>query len=78
MPPEVQERLLDPGGPGAVPGAKGSGIGFRNVHKRIRLTFGDQYGLTILSEPDAGTTVRIRLPALDEESIRPYRKEGDR
>ena len=78
MPPEVQERLLDPGGPGAVPGAKGSGIGFRNVHKRIRLTFGDQYGLTILSEPDAGTTVRIRLPALDEESIRPYRKEGER
>lgn len=31
MPEDVVERLLDPAGP-AVPGAKGSGIGFRNVH----------------------------------------------
>ena len=57
------------------PGAKGSGIGFRNVHQRLRLTFGEPYGLTILSEPDDGTTVRIRLPALDEEAARRYRKE---
>ena len=65
--------------PTALPlrrGAKGSGIGFRNVHQRIRLTFGADYGLTILSEPDDGTTVRIRLPALDEEAARRYRKEG--
>lgn len=75
MPEEVVERLLDPGGPAALAGAKGSGIGFRNVHQRLRLTFGPAYGLTILSEPDAGTTVRIRLPALDEEAARQYRKE---
>ena len=75
MPEEVVERLLDPGGPTALAGAKGSGIGFRNVHQRLRLTFGPAYGLTILSEPDDGTTVRIRLPALDEEAARRYRKE---
>ena len=36
----------------------------RNVHRRIRLTFGEGYGLTVFSEPDEGTTVRVRLPAL--------------
>lgn len=77
MPEEVVESLLDPNGPAAAAGAKGSGIGFRNVHRRIRLTFGAGYGLTIFSEPDDGTTVRIRLPALDEEAARRYRKEGE-
>lgn len=77
MPEEVVESLLDPNGPAAAAGAKGSGIGFRNVHRRIRLTFGADYGLTIFSEPDDGTTVRIRLPALDEEAARRYRKEGE-
>lgn len=74
MPEEVVERLLDSAGPAAA-GAKGSGIGFRNVHQRLRLTFGPAYGLTILSEPDDGTTVRIRLPALGEAEARRYRKE---
>ena len=77
MPEEVVANLLNPNGPAAAAGVKGSGIGFRNVHQRIRLTFGADYGLTILSEPDDGTTVRIRLPALDEEAARRYRKEGE-
>ena len=76
-PEEGVESLLDPNGPAAAAGAKGSGIGFRNVHRRIRLTFGADYGLTIFSEPDDGTTVRIRLPALDKEAARRYRKEGE-
>lgn len=42
----------------------GSGVGLVNVHKRIRLRFGEQYGLEIESEPDEGTTVRIHLPAI--------------
>jgi two-component system sensor histidine kinase YesM len=75
MPEEVVERLLSPGARRAAPSEKGSGIGFRNVHQRIRLTFGEPYGLTILSEPDDGTTVRIRLPALDQEQAGRYRKE---
>lgn len=39
----------------------GSGVGVINVHKRIRIRFGEQYGLEIESEPDEGTTVRIRV-----------------
>lgn len=78
MPEEVVERLLDSNGTYAAAGSAGSGIGFRNVHRRLRLTFGERYGLTILSEPDAGTTVRLRLPALDEKAAQAYRKEGEK
>ena len=78
MPEEMVERLLKPNVPAAATGAKGSGIGFRNVHQRIQLTFGPDYGLSIDSEPDSGTAVTIRLPALDEDAARAYRKEGER
>ena len=78
MPEEMVERLLKPNAPTAATGAKGSGIGFRNVHQRIQLTFGPDYGLSIDSEPDSGTAVTIRLPALDEDAARAYRKEGER
>ncbi|MCE5342491.1 MAG: sensor histidine kinase [Eubacteriales bacterium] len=43
-----------------------SGIGVKNVHERIQLTFGKPYGLTIHSVLDEGTEVLIRLPVLRE------------
>lgn len=46
--------------------SKGSGIGLRNVHQRIQLYFGWDYGLEIVSEPDEGTTVRIHLPKTEQ------------
>ncbi len=55
MPPEVLSTLLT-----APPGK--SGIGVRNVHERIQLTYGEKYGLTVQSVEDEGTTVIIRLP----------------
>lgn len=42
---------------------RGSGIGVKNVNERIKLYFGEDYGLSIQSEPDEGTVVTIRLPA---------------
>ncbi len=39
-----------------------SGIGIRNVHERIQLTYGRQYGLTIQSTEDVGTRITVRLP----------------
>lgn len=45
--------------------AKGNGLGVRNVHERIRLYFGEEYGLTITSEPDEGTEVLLHLPAVE-------------
>lgn len=41
---------------------KGSGIGLRNVHERIQCYFGEEFGLSIYSEPDEGTMIRVRLP----------------
>ncbi|WP_219835270.1 sensor histidine kinase [Paenibacillus sp. R14(2021)] len=41
-----------------------SGIGVRNVNERIKLLFGEGYGVTITSEIGKGTRVRIRIPLL--------------
>lgn len=41
---------------------KGSGIALGNVNRRIRLTFGDEYGLSVSSAPNIGTDVEILLP----------------
>ena len=65
MRPDVAASLLDEDRPEIR--TSGSGTGVRNVHQRVRLTFGERYGLTVLSEPDEGTLVRIRLPALPQE-----------
>ena len=40
------------------------GYGVRNIHERIRLYFGNQYGLSYESTFGEGTTVEIRLPAI--------------
>ncbi|MFS0723941.1 sensor histidine kinase [Paenibacillus sp. 1P07SE] len=42
-----------------------TGIGVRNVHERIRLLYGDGYGVTITSELGEGTKVRIRIPLIE-------------
>lgn len=44
---------------------RGSGVGLINVHRRIQLRFGAQYGLKIVSAPDEGTTVQLRLPPIE-------------
>ncbi|SFI98877.1 two-component system, sensor histidine kinase YesM [Ruminococcaceae bacterium D5] len=58
---QVDRLLREDDGP-AAPSRGGSGIGLRNVHQRIQLTYGEPYGLEIESEPDEGTTIRIHLP----------------
>lgn len=47
-----------------VPSKKGSGIGVKNVNERIKLYFGNDYGLCVESWPDEGTKITIRLPAI--------------
>lgn len=38
------------------------GVGIRNVHQRIQMYFGKEYGVEIKSELDIGTTINIWLP----------------
>ena len=46
-----------------------SGIGVRNVHDRIKLLYGEKYGVNISSELGEGTIVIIRLPLLESKDI---------
>lgn len=43
-------------------GAAGGGIGLRNIVERIKLLYGDAYGVSVTSQEGFFTTVTIRLP----------------
>jgi two-component system sensor histidine kinase YesM len=43
-------------------GPRGFGIGLRNVNERIRLFYGEGYGIGVASGPDTGTEVTVTLP----------------
>lgn len=42
------------------------GLGIRNIHRRIRLKFGEDYGLRIASKAGWGTAITLRIPLLRE------------
>jgi two-component system sensor histidine kinase YesM len=63
IPPQKLEHLLT----GQVTSEKSSGVGFKNVHERIKLFFGNEYGLEVESELEVGTCVRIWIPLRMEE-----------
>lgn len=44
---------------------KNNAVGLVNVNKRIKLKYGEKYGLYIYSRIGGGTLVKIRLPAAD-------------
>ncbi|MBS5150287.1 MAG: sensor histidine kinase [Butyricicoccus pullicaecorum] len=58
MEEDVCARLL------SVQEDSASGIGIKNVNDRNQIYFGEQYGVSIESEPDEGTCVTIRLPKI--------------
>lgn len=43
------------------------GYGLKNVNDRIRLLYGENYGIRIFSSPDEGTTVIMRFPKEGEK-----------
>lgn len=59
-PEEMQQVFVKSSGAGA-----GSGVGVMNVNERIKLYFGDEYGLSFESEMDKGTTANVWLPVLE-------------
>jgi two-component system sensor histidine kinase YesM len=44
------------------------GFGIQNVHRRIKLHFGDDFGLRFELRPKGGTRVILIIPAISEES----------
>ncbi|WP_372661008.1 sensor histidine kinase [Cohnella sp.] len=61
----AQSKLAELHNPSAV--MEGfSGLGMRNVIQRIKLNYGEKYGLIIQSESDQGTKVIMTLPVLEK------------
>ncbi len=60
IPPDVARNLLTGDTPSKSSFFKE--IGISNVHKRLQYEFGEEYGLSIHSEPQKYTTISILLP----------------
>ena len=52
--------------------AEQEGYGIYNVNERIKLYFGDEYGVQFTSEPDVFTKVKIIIPVLNYEDVKNY------
>lgn len=52
-------------GQSSQPGCRA--IGLKNVDSRIRLHFGDHYGVSVVSTVNVGTRVTVRIPKLRQE-----------
>lgn len=46
------------------------GYGLHNIQARVKLCYGEQYGLSYQSAPGEGTTVHLRIPAMTVEEAR--------
>lgn len=56
IPPEKLEKVLHPGY------GSGTGVGLSNVHLRLQNLYGENNGLTIVSNVGEGTEVHMRIP----------------
>ncbi|MEK5446428.1 cache domain-containing sensor histidine kinase [Paenibacillus sp. FSL R7-0331] len=56
---QIQRNLEDPGAPS-------KNVGLKNVHERIRTSFGEEYGLTVSSREHIGTSVTLLFPVLEQ------------
>ncbi|MGP4040640.1 cache domain-containing sensor histidine kinase [Gracilibacillus sp. D59] len=65
--PGIQKSYLDQIESGDYQ-PKGTGIGLRNISERIKILFGEEFGLIVDSEIGSGTKVSIILPKGDNES----------
>ncbi|MET3287735.1 UNVERIFIED_CONTAM: two-component system sensor histidine kinase YesM [Brevibacillus sp. OAP136] len=61
MRPDVCAQILQ----GEHQSKGGSGVGVKNIHERIRLYYGEAYGVSIESEEEMGTVVSIWIPFIE-------------
>lgn len=47
----------------------GKGYGVKNINFRIKLCFGEKYGITYKSQIGKGTTAKVRIPELDADHV---------
>ena len=63
-PEQARDVLLDIGNEEVLVHKNHTKLGISNVNRRIKLFYGNQYGLEIQSSVDAGTKVTVRLPVV--------------
>lgn len=49
----------------ATPGKRSNSVGLVNVHNRLRLKYGDEYGVQVAGETGKGTKIIMRIPYLE-------------
>lgn len=59
---EEMNRMLDENAQTELNSAARDRVGIYNVNSRIKLYFGNAYGIKVSSEPDEGTVVKVVLP----------------
>lgn len=66
---EKRDTLLEPEEPAMEPGiVQRRKIGLANIHGRIRLHYGEQYGIRLM-DTNKGTCVRVELPYVQEGDV---------
>lgn len=65
IPPQQLEQILL----GHTRSENGSGVGVKNVHERIRLYYGEGYGLEFESQLEEGTTVKVWIARVADERV---------
>lgn len=70
----IEARLDDPG----METEDSYSIGLSNVHQRLRILFGEPYGMSIQSEPGVHTVVTIAMPAMRKEEMETYVQSNHR
>lgn len=69
IPPAQLEELLEPSASDEHQGDTGSHYGLCNINKRMKLQYGEQYGLSFESRPGEGTKVILHLPSLHVDEL---------
>ncbi|MBP7494540.1 MAG: sensor histidine kinase [Spirochaetales bacterium] len=62
----IDEKTIEDLMNGSITSRDKNGYGFTNVNQRIKLSFGDEYGLSIQSRPGYWTKVHILIPSIQE------------
>lgn len=63
MDEQCLEHIFD----GSKKGAKSNGVGVPNVQKRLKLYYGEEYGITYTSKKGEGTVATVRVPLYCKE-----------
>ena len=58
-------------------GNRHTGVGLVNIHQRIQLLFGKEYGLVLQSAQGKGTQVEVILPQITDREYASWKQRGD-